>query len=161
MSWKFEQAASLLFGVALVVGIAGVWTVFVAWRGGSSGLALCGTVLLLSCPALAVSSTALKHPDGPADGDRLRDIERSLRFTRGARAVALIGSSYAVVLWVCQAGGLIDNERFVIAYSMITFGATALYLPWMSRRERNALGLHASLRQSLDEFKATRNWDVE
>jgi hypothetical protein len=160
-----KRSLLVLASAAAATGIAAA---FGAWLIASPSLAFCGAALLLSSPALAVVATSVPSGQLLSDSDfalreavdHFEQVERSLRFTRGARSIALIALSYAVVLSICQSTGLIAARGFVIAYSLMSMIAVVVYLPWLRRRESSTLELRATLRLALGEFKARRNWDA-
>lgn len=158
-----------LLALALSAAVVGAGAAFTAWLLASPGMGLGAAILLLWSPSLAVIVTAVPAGCTPSGDvfalantvDRLHRVERSLRFTRGARAVALTGLSYAVVLSICESTGLIAAPGFVLSYSLLSLAAVLAYLPWLARRESSALALRATLSRSVDEFKARRGWDTQ
>jgi hypothetical protein len=160
------MAPSLLIGAALGAAVAGAVLAVAAWQAHSMSLGLCGAALLLACPALAVAASPMNFGPvvavddilHPATTDRLHQTDRFLLAVRGTRAVALMGLSYAIVLWICQITGMFGARRFVAYYSLLSIAAVAIYFPWLSRPERTALAVRAELLHRLREFRSSRSW---
>jgi len=146
----------------------GAWLAFVAWKSGSLSLAMWAVILLLGSPALAAAAWLARRRELPCDAESpphlLNDGERhadmSLRLIRSARAHAFVALSYTVVLWVCQATGLIDARDFVWFYTLISVVAAAAYLPWLARHERRVNEQRQNCRRLLKDFKTANVWHV-
>jgi hypothetical protein len=117
-------------------------------------------------PAFAVFSTSQgreRMADEPVSLplmiDRLRGAERRLALVRGLRAVVLMADSFLLVLWFCETGGLISARSFVLSLTVICTAASAIYFPWLARRERLLIVISATLFREVDAFKTSRGWD--
>jgi hypothetical protein len=158
----------LLLSSSITAAVAGAGFAFAAWQSRSTSFGLFGATLLLVSPALGVAASPMSiGPVDPVDAtllsaatDRLHESGRFLRAVRVCRAVALLGLSYAVVLCMSQLGGLVDAPRFVACYTLLSVAAAAIYLPWLSARERAALAVHSELQHRLAQFRSGRHWSA-
>ena len=160
----FFSWSSLWVGLAFLAGIAGVGLSFACWFRSSAPMGLWATVLLLAAPALGVVGTpveCLRDGTPAALGDKFDRLDRSarsLKFVQGARAVLFVGNSFAVILWLCEGGGLTNAKHFILPYTVICLGSLISLLPWLASRERQALEALARDSQALKEVKADREW---
>jgi hypothetical protein len=154
---------TLWVALAFIAGIAGVALSFACWSQSSAPTGLWATALLLAAPVLAVVGTPVEQPgDGtPAElGDKFDRLDRSalaLKCVQGARAVMFVGTSFTLVLWLCESGGITNSRQFVLPYTVICLGSLSL-LPWLAARERQALKALALDCKALKEVKAGREW---
>ena len=118
-------------------------------------LALLATALLFPAPWVA-GVVARKPATEPFD--ELRRAHASLRAIRVARAHLCVLASYAVILWICQGGSLIDARSFVLAYTVMIVTACAAYLPWLRRLERVAHERSERSRASIQDLKRAAGW---
>ena len=143
---------------------AGAWLGFQAWNLDSFRHGAAAVILLLAAPALAVAAVLSRNLTGMADEgsspfelmERLQRLDQSLRAVQLARAHIYVGASYAAVLGICEATGLIASRDLVLFYGAAIVVAAACYLPWTSRHEARLRDERASCRQLLCERKATR-----
>jgi hypothetical protein len=158
-SWR-----TLWVTLAFIAGVAGVGLSFACWSQSSAPTGLWATVLLLAAPALGVLGTPVEclRDSVPAaledTFDRLDRAALALKFVQGTRAVLFVGNSFAVVLWLCESGGIIDASQFVLPYTLICIGSLLLMLRWLDSRERRIQEALALNGKALKEVKAGREW---
>lgn len=158
---------TVALGMAVAVLLSGVSLAFLAWQHRSTQLALSALLVVLAAPALAVAAVLLRigrqvelRATAAALIDALDAMDTGLRVIRMARAHAWVMVSYAVVLWVCQAGRLIDAREFVSGFTLMIIIALCAYLPWLSRQERRALERLDAGRHRLREARSAQGWFV-
>jgi len=159
--------------IALIVAAsamaAGAWLGYQAWSLDSFRHGATAVVLLLAAPALAVAAVLSRNVAGTADEgsspfelmERLQRLDQSLRAVQLARAHIYVGASYAVVLGICEATGLIASRELVLFYGAAIVIAAAGYLPWTSRQEARLREERATCRQLLGERKAARTLAID
>jgi len=148
---------------------AGIWFGYLAWRLDSFPCSVTAVVLLLVAPALAVAAILARNVAEAADErtpaldlmERLHRLDVSLRAVQLARAHIYVGASYAVVLGICQATGLIGSRDFVLFFAAAMLVAAAGYLPWTQRQEARMHTQRALCRQLLGDRKAARALVIE
>jgi hypothetical protein len=153
-------ATGTLF-VAAAAMAAGLLLAYLAWQRSSLPLAQACLLLLFAAPAFAVAAVlarnrqlepALAAPPH-AFVDALSRAEFALRLIKVARAHVCVLAVHALVMWICQAGGLIDAPHWVAGYLVIVAVSLAGYLPWLGRRERDAGVRCGDLRRRLRETR--------
>lgn len=159
VSWR-----TLWVALAFIAGVAGVGLSFACWAQSSASMGLWASVLLLASPALGVVGTPVEYiRDGAPAAlentfDRLDRTALALKFVQGTRAVLCVGNCSAVLLWLCESGGLTNARQFVLPYTVICLCSLILLLPWLASRERLVLEALASDCEALKEVKMGRKW---
>jgi len=67
--------------------------------------------------------------------------------------LSVIGA-FVAALWATQFAGWIDAIDFLAIYTVICAVTVALYLPWISWRERRVTAERAECRRLLDDLRA-------
>lgn len=133
----------LALGCAIAAMVAGVWFGFLAWKLASPMFAMLAVVLVLAAPALAVA-LVVARPDRPGEEseppesivvDSIQRADAALRIVRLGRAHVGVVSSYVLLLWICEVGGMISAGRFLIFFTFACTVTAAAFLPWLARRE--------------------------
>jgi len=132
---------------------AGAWFVFLAWQQASVPLAASGVIVLLTAPALAVTAMLARQPCQDLSDD-LGHADSTLHLIRTVRGHVCAAASFAVVLWFCEAFGMIRATTFVVLYTLMCGVALAAYLPWLARAERRIGERREAFRAQLSELKA-------
>jgi hypothetical protein len=158
MGWDFA------LGCAIAAIAAGIWLAFLAWQHASQMYAMLAMVLVLAAPAAAVA-LVVTRPDSPIEEDEPPEsgivdgrhrVESTLRIIALGRAHVWVITSYVVVMWICEAGGMVSLKGLLV---FMTFSCTITvvsYLPWLSRREQRLYEERAELQRQLGEIEATR-----
>lgn len=155
--------------IAAAAMLAGVWFGFRAWQQETLPDGAYALALLFGAPALALRAILARNfPAGPDHAtpvsellERLHRVEVSLRALRLARAHVYVGTSYAVVLGICLAAGLIGSREFVIIYAATMASAASVYLPWTSRQERRMHEQRSTCRSLLGDHREARAWVID
>jgi len=163
-----HAATAMALIVAATAMLAGVCFGFLAWQRETLPYGACAVILLFAPPALALAAILARNfPDTASESiqifellERLRRLDASLRALRLARAHVYVGASYAVVLGVSQAGGMIASLEFVLFYAAAMLTAAAAYLPWTAREEHRLLAQRNACRSLLIDRKAERAWGM-
>jgi hypothetical protein len=132
---------------------AGALFAFLAWQQASLPLAASAVSLLLTAPALAVVAMLGRRPCQDLSDD-LGHAEATLRLIRTVRGHVCAAASFAVVLWFCEAFGMIRATTFVVVYTFMCAVALAAYLPWLARAEKRIGERREVFRIQLSELKA-------
>jgi len=151
---KTPRSLQILALIVAAAGMAaGAWFAFLGWQRPSVPLAALAVVLLLAAPALALvamfARQSLEHPS-----EDLGHADATLRLIRTVRGHVCAAASFVVVLWFCEAFGLIRATNFVILYTGLCAIALAAYLPWLARMERRIGERREIYRTRLNELKA-------
>jgi hypothetical protein len=149
---------------AIAAMFAGLWLAFLAWQHASPMFAMFAIVLVLAAPALAVALVVARpgppgeegEPPECAIVDGLHRFDSSLRIIALGRAHVWVFTSYVVVMWICEAGGMVSLKGLLV---FMTFASTVTavgYLPWLAGRERRLYDERAELQRRLGEIEAAR-----
>jgi len=164
--WKWIRIAwDFALVCALTAMLAGLWFGFLAWQQSSHMFAMLSVVLVLAAPALAVAVVVTRpdlpgEPGDPPEGaivDGLHRVYSSLRIIALGRAHVWVVTSYVVVMWICEAGGMVSLEGLLV---FMTFACTVTavgYLPWLAARERRLYDERAELQRRRGEIEAARS----
>jgi len=160
---KFRQ---LVWDLALICAIAaiitGVWFAFLSWQLSSPMFGMLAVLLVLAGPASAVA-VVVARPEPPPDEaeppvsrlvDAIHRANAELRIVSLGRAHVGVMSSYVVVLWLCEAGGMVSLKGLLVFFTFACAVLAVAYLPWLGSRERRLYEQRAGLQQRLGEIEA-------
>lgn len=153
--------ATATLSVASAAMAAALVLAYLAWQRPSLPLALVSLLLLFTAPLFAVAASLARnrqlepaHAAPPhAFVDALSRAEFALRLIKVARAHVCVLAAHALMMWICQASGLIDAPHWVAGYLVIVVVSLAGYLPWLGHRERDAGERCGDLRRRLREAR--------
>jgi hypothetical protein len=153
--------------IATAAMLAGLALAFLAWQYASSRIALAALLVLLAAPPLAATAAILRTARCLDERTPVEALiaavdaaDTGVRVIRLVRAHAWVVCSYCVVLWICQAGELIDAPEFLPWFTLAVVIALAAYLPSLARLERRALERRDTGRQLLREARTAEGWFV-
>jgi hypothetical protein len=160
------RIVQLAWDLALISAIAviggGGWFAFMAWKFASMGYGVAAVLAMLVGPAAAVAVVVARQ-DTPRAGEEtpaaalVEDIHRTesaLRLIKLGRAHVGVVSSYVVVLWICEASGMIALGNFLVFFTCASAVTAVAYLPWLSRLEHQQYEKRAAYQNLLGELEA-------
>jgi hypothetical protein len=123
---------------------AGVWLALTAFRTGSAPLGISALALLLVAPALANAAVLKHHCNSHCVGNtpesvllaEMRRADAALRAARLGRGHMALAASHVLLLWICEAGGLISARGFLMIYALVWVSVASVYLPWLASQDR-------------------------
>ena len=86
--------------------------------------------------------------------DRIHRADAALRIVSLGRAHVGVMSSYVVVLWLCEASGMVALKGLLV---FLTFACTIVavaYLPWLASLERQLYEIRAELQRQRGAIEA-------
>jgi len=121
-------------------------------------------LLVLASPALAVAVIVARPAPAGEEGeppesrlvDAIHRTNAELRIVSLGRAHVGVMSSYAVVLWLCEAGGMVSLKGLLVFFSFACAVMAVAYLPWLASRERRLYDERAEFQQRLGQIEAGR-----
>jgi hypothetical protein len=148
---------------ALAAIAAGVWFGFLFWQLSSPMCGVLAILLVLSGPALAVAIFVARPymPDEhePPESllvDRIHRADTALQVVKFGRAHVGVMWSYAVVLWLCEAGGMVSLKGLLVFFTFACAVTAVGYLPWLKSRETRLYEQRAELRERLGNLESAR-----
>lgn len=143
-------AWDLAFVCAVPAIAAGVWFAFLFWQLSSPMFGMLAVLLVLSGPALAVA-VVVARPDMPVEGE----TPEGLLVDSIQRHVGVM-SSYAVILWFCEAGGMVSLKGLLVFFTFACAVTAVGYLPWLKSSETRLYEERAQLRLRLGNLESAR-----
>ena len=163
--WKFLRLAwDLALALAIGAMFTGLWLAFLAWQLASPLFALLAVLLVLAAPAIAIA-ILVARPDAPGEAgeppqnalvDGVYRADALLRIIALGRAHVWVVTSYVVVMWICEIGGMVSLKNLLVFMTFACIVTVVGYLPWLAKREQRLYDERAELRQRLGELEAGR-----
>ena len=156
LAWDF----ALVCAIAAI--IAGGLLAFLSWQHSSPMLGMLAVLLVLAGPALAVA-VIVARPDAPGkEGeppqnalvDSLHRTDAAIRIVGLGRAHVGVFASYVVIMWICEAGGMVSLKGLLVFLTFACTVTAVAYLPWLASRERRLYDERAEIRQRLAEIES-------
>jgi hypothetical protein len=163
--WKLVRLGWDL-ALALAVGamFTGLWLAFLAWQLESPLFALLAVLLVLTAPAFAIAILVARpeasgeagEPPQNALVDGVHRANALLRIVALGRAHVWVVTSYVVVMWICEIGGMVSLKNLLVFMTLACITTIAGYLPWLAKCERRLYEERAELQRRLGELEAGR-----
>jgi len=163
--WKLVRLGwDLALAFAIGAMFTGLWLAFLAWQLASPLFALLAVLLVLAAPAIAIA-ILVARPDAPAEAgeppqnalvDSVHRANALLRIVALGRAHVWVVTSYVVVMWICEIGGMVSLKNLLVFMTLTCIVTIAGYLPWLAKREQRLYDERAELRRRLGELEAGR-----
>jgi MFS family permease len=152
----------LALGCTIAAMLAGVWFAYLSWQLTSPMFGMLAVLLVLAGPALAVAVVVARPDASGEEGespesllvDGIRRTDAALRIVKLGRAHVGVICSYVVILWLCEAGGMVSLKGFLVFFTFACAVTAIAYLPWLASRERRLYEERAALQQRLGEIEA-------
>lgn len=151
----------LALAFAIGAMFTGLWIAFLAWQLRSPMFALLAVLLILAAPAFAIA-ILLARPEGPAEAgdppqnalvDGVHRANALLRIISLGRAHVWVVTSYVVVMWVCELGGMVSLENLLVFMTFACIVTVVGYLPWLAKREQRLYDERAEFQRRLGEIE--------
>ena len=163
--WKLVRlGCDLALALAIGAMFTGLWLAFLAWQLASPLFALLAVSLVLAAPALAIA-ILVARPNAPAAAgeppqnalvDGVHRADALLRIVALGRAHVWVITSYVVVMWICEIGGMVSLKNLLMYMTLACIVTIVGYLPWLARCEQRLYDERAELRRRLGEIEAGR-----
>jgi hypothetical protein len=161
--WKLVRlGCDLALALAIGAMFTGLWLAFLAWQLASPLFALLAVSLVLAAPAFAIA-ILVTRPDAPAAAgeppqnalvDGVHRADALLRIVALGRAHVWVITSYMVVMWICEIGGMVSLKNLLMYMTLACIVTILGYLPWLARCEQRLYEERAKLQRRLGELEA-------
>jgi hypothetical protein len=161
--WKLARLGwDLALALAIGAMFTGLWLAFLAWQLASPLFALLAVLLMLAAPAFAIA-ILVARPAAPAGVgepprnalvDGVHRADALLRIVALGRAHVWVVTSYVVVMWICEIGGMVSLKNLLVFMTLACIVTIVGYLAWLPRREQRLYDERAEWRRRLGEIEA-------